>query len=280
MKNILVPIDFSKQSLEALKVAIEIARKTKGKVTMTHVLFLPVMYDTGLAGQPVVLNPTFIDQMEKDIMKKFDRIKSKLKSDVSIKSEVLCGDISSSIKDSIENRGIDLVVIGSSSVSGKSTLGVGSITDRIVRYSPVPVLTVWNSFQPRRITDILLPSSLDLDQTDYIREVKKLQQLFNATLNILFVNTPGNFMADNEANESLQDFIKHYKLTNCKTYSCNYRTEEEGIINFAYNHRMNMIAMATHARKGLAHMFMGSVTEDVVDKVTIPVWTYCLKSHR
>ncbi|MBA4054978.1 MAG: hypothetical protein C0490_09725 [Marivirga sp.] len=280
MKNILVPIDFSKQSLEALKAAIELARRTKAKVTMVHVLFLPVIYDTGLAGQPVALNPTFVDQMEKDILKKFDRIKSKFKSDVTIKSEVLFGDISSSIKDSIENHGSDMVVIGSSSVSATTVLSVGSITEKVVRNSPVPVLTVWNSFQPQRIKDILLPSTLDLDQTDYIREVNKLQQLFNATLHILFVNTPLNFMTDKEAEESLQDFIKHYKLTNCKTYSRNYRNEEEGIINFAYNHRMSMIAMATHARKGLAHMFMGSVTEEVVDKVTIPIWTYCLKRHR
>lgn len=277
MKNILVPIDFSRRSLDALRVAVELARKTKAKVTIVHVLFAPIIYDTGVAGQPVVLNPSFAEEMQKEALKRLDKIKTKSKEGVTINSEVVFGEITPSIKDSIERYGSDLVVIGSSSVSSKTGLSIGSITEKIVRHSPVPVLTVWKSFQPKRIKNILLPSTLDLDQNDFIREVKKLQALFNATIHILFVNTPLTFITDQEASESFEKYIKRYKLTNCKTYLGNYRNEEEGIINFAYNNQMNMIAMATHARKGLSHMFFGSVTEDIVDKVTIPTWTYCLK---
>jgi nucleotide-binding universal stress UspA family protein len=280
MKNILVPIDFSKQSMEALKVAIELAGKTKAKITVVHVGYVPVIYDTGLVGQPVTLNPTFIEQIQLDAKKKLDRIKSNSNSDVRINTEVLVGDITTSIKDSIEEYSADLVVIGSSGVSGMTALLVGSVTEKIVRNSPVPVLTIWKSFSRRKIKDILLPSTLDLDQTDFVRELKKLQEMFNATIHILYVNTPFNFMTDQEVQESFNEYIKHYKLTNCKTHLRNYRTEEEGIINFAYSQRMDVIAMATHARKGLSHLFMGSVTEEVVDKVTIPIWTYCIKKHR
>jgi nucleotide-binding universal stress UspA family protein len=280
MKNILVPTDFSKQSMEALKVAIELAEKAKGKVTLVHVAYMPEVFDAGMAAQPVVLNVTFIDQIEAEAKKKLDRIKFRSKSDVRIETEVLIGDITASIKESIEKYSADLVVIGSSGVSGMTALLVGSITEKIVRNSPVPVLTVWKSFSLRRIKNILLPSTLDLDQTDFVREVKKLQKMFDATIHILYVNTPFNFMTDNEIKEYFQEYIKHYKLTNCKTHLGNYRTEEEGIINFANSHKMSLIAMATHARKGLSHLFMGSVTEDVVDKVTMPIWTYCIKKYR
>jgi nucleotide-binding universal stress UspA family protein len=38
-----------------------------------------------------------------------------------------------------------------------------------------------------------------------------------------------------------------------------------------------MVAMGTHAWKGLAHFFIGSIAEDVANHLTIPIWTLCLK---
>jgi nucleotide-binding universal stress UspA family protein len=38
-----------------------------------------------------------------------------------------------------------------------------------------------------------------------------------------------------------------------------------------------MIAMGTHSRRGLAHLFMGSVTEDVVNHIDCPIWTYSIR---
>jgi nucleotide-binding universal stress UspA family protein len=52
---------------------------------------------------------------------------------------------------------------------------------------------------------------------------------------------------------------------------------ETGIINFTHWINASMIAMGTHARKGLSHFFKGSVTEDVVNHVDCPIWTYAIK---
>lgn len=35
--------------------------------------------------------------------------------------------------------------------------------------------------------------------------------------------------------------------------------------------------MATHGRQGLAHLFVGSVTESVVNHVDCPIWTYRIR---
>ncbi len=54
---------------------------------------------------------------------------------------------------------------------------------------------------------------------------------------------------------------------------------EEGIIEFAEHEKIDLLVMATHARKGLAHMFNGSVTEKIVNRLDYPVWTYALEDH-
>jgi nucleotide-binding universal stress UspA family protein len=50
------------------------------------------------------------------------------------------------------------------------------------------------------------------------------------------------------------------------------------VINFAHSIDADMIAMGTHGRKGLAHILSGSLTEDVVNHVECPTWSYTIKS--
>ena len=50
----------------------------------------------------------------------------------------------------------------------------------------------------------------------------------------------------------------------------------EGILEYAIESRADMIAMATHARRGISHLLSGSITEDTINHISIPVWTYKL----
>jgi nucleotide-binding universal stress UspA family protein len=107
--------------------------------------------------------------------------------------------------------------------------------------------------------------------------LKALQKFFDATLHILHINTPVHFKRDAEAHEAMVEFAKHYKLANYKLHFRSYENEGNGIIDFAYTEKMDLIAMATHARKGLAHVFNSSMTESVVNHIQVPIWTYCIK---
>jgi nucleotide-binding universal stress UspA family protein len=48
-------------------------------------------------------------------------------------------------------------------------------------------------------------------------------------------------------------------------------------MRFTNDINADMIAMATHGRKGLAHFLSGSIAEDLVNHVSCPIWTYILK---
>jgi nucleotide-binding universal stress UspA family protein len=50
-------------------------------------------------------------------------------------------------------------------------------------------------------------------------------------------------------------------------------TEEQGITNFVRSENPDLIAMGTHGRRGLAHLFAGSIAEDVVNHLDCPIWT-------
>jgi nucleotide-binding universal stress UspA family protein len=215
--------------------------------------------------------------MEDEINKELDKMKKQADAkSISVTSEVIQGELISSVKKMIEIKNIDLVVMGTAGASGLAEIFVGSNTEKVVRFSPVPVLAVRKAIEIKSIKNMLLPSTLSLGQNDFIKKVKELQQLFNATLHVLLVNTPRNFKRDKEAKEALEEFAKHYSLTNYKLHFKNYFHEEDGIVDFTYSEKMDLIVMATHARKGLAHLFNSSVTENVVNHVQSPILTYCL----
>jgi len=275
MKKILVPVDLSSQSNEAYTVALQWAQMSQGEIVLVHVLAPPSAY-TGLAGETIAYDMTFFTQMEADVQKGLQKMKEQAGS-VPVSTEVIYGDLVSGIACIIEKKKIDFIIMGTAGASGLTEIFIGSNTEKVVRFASVPVLAVRKSLPIKSIKNILVPSTLDLNQHDFIQKLSALQSFLNATLHILLINTPVHFKRDAEANEALQEFVKHYKLANYKLHFRNYIREEDGIIDFTYTEKMDLIAMATHARKGLAHLFNSSITENTVNHIEAPIWTYCLK---
>jgi len=277
MNKILVPCDFSAQANEAFKVALEVASRSKAQVSLLYILAIPQIYPG--SGEPLAIDPNVYESIKEEAKEKLDKMKDIATSkSIKVDTEVVYGELVPSVRKMIESKKIDLVIMGTSGTSGFAEVFIGSNTERVVRFSTVPVLAVRRSFALKSIKKILVPSTLQLNQNKFIKSLKELQDFFGAKLHILLVNTPIHFRTDAEAKEALQEFASYYELTNYKAHFRNYPREEDGIIDFAYSEGMDLIAMATHARKGLAHLFNISVTENVVNHIQSPIWTYCLKS--
>jgi hypothetical protein len=140
----------------------------------------------------------------------------------------------------------------------------------------VPVIAVRKAPAIDQVRKIVLPTTLRLDQHALIEKVKELQAFFNASLEVLWINTPMNFKTDLESKSLLEDFARNYKLTNFHLHVRNDTIEEDAITHFAREIKADMVTMATHGRRGLAHTLMGSVTEDVVNHLQCPIWTFSL----
>lgn len=277
MKNILVPCDFSKPAKEAFKMAIDIAAKSNGNVTVLHVIYISTIYDPNFIGESVTYSQQFFTSMEEEAKRAFAEMQKQYDKNQISKLEVVVGGLFESIDRLTTEKQIDLVVIGTSGSSGVEEILIGSNTEKVVRFSKTPVLAVRKASETNSIKNILLPTTGGLDQSDFIAHVKKLQAFFNAKLHILHINTASNFMRDAEGHEIMKEFVKHYRLENYELHFKSYRSEEEGIIDFAGSRQMDLIAMATHSRKGLAHLFVGSITENIVNRIPTPVWTYSIR---
>lgn len=276
MKNILVPCDFSKPAINAFRFALDIASKSHGTVHLVNIIELPVLHDSLL--MPVL---SFEEQMLRDLREKvegeFTKLKTKYANEgAKVKFHVDHGAIARKLIDYATKNDCELIVIGSHGASGLRELLIGSNAEKIVRSAPMPVIVLKSHFTGQ-VKNIVFPNTLETEnQEDLIMKVKALQHFFGATLHIVWVNTPTNFASDTFTNERLEKFAKRFMLKDYTTNVFNHHNEEEGIMRFTQMIHGDMIAMGTHSRKGIAHVILGSMAEDIANRTENIIWTYTM----
>ena len=182
------------------------------------------------------------------------------------------------MRDIITEQKVDLVVMGTAGHSKLEEMIIGTNTEKVVRHAKCPVLTVHKKPATSDFKDIVYATSMSKDEEIFSRIVRTTQQMYNSTVHLVRINTPGNFQRDAVVKKYMQDFAKKLQLKNYTINIFNDLTEEEGIIYFAESINADMIAMATHGRTGFAHVLAGSIAEEVVSHSKRPVLTFVTKA--
>jgi nucleotide-binding universal stress UspA family protein len=279
MQKILVPCDFSEQSVNAFRLAADLADQTKGEIHLLHVIEVPVMHDS-LLMPTLSFEATLLKELSDNAEHQFKKLIADFPTEIMVQSKNVFGNTSLMILDYITENHIELVVMGTKGASGLRELLIGSNAERIVRRSSCPVITVRTYEKLRNIKNIVFPNSLEDDQDDLVEHVKVLQGFLKASLNIVWINTPGNFTSDSITLTRLKHFANKFGFKDYTLNIFNDKYEESGVISFAHTINADMIAMGTHGRKGINHIISGSLAEDVVNHIDCPVWTYTIKKAR
>jgi len=285
MKKILVPTDFSKPALIATDVAADIARRSGAELTLLHVVEEIVGTSMNVSGQ-VVSEANWDDKLfTMKMIEKGKKQLAKLAEDsrlqgVRVKQELRVGSPYHGMNAIITEKKVDLVVMGTSGKSDLEQMLIGSNTEKVVRRSHCPVLTVHNKPATKEFKDIVYATSMDKNEEVFSRIVRNTQQLYNSTIHLVRINTPANFQRDAVVKKYMQDFAKKLQLKNYTLNVFNDVSEEEGIIYFADSINADLIAMATHGRTGFAHVLAGSIAEDVVSHSKRPVLTFVTQRRK
>ncbi|WP_375580513.1 universal stress protein [Marivirga tractuosa] len=276
MKKILVPTDFSDQAKYALKLAVEIAKKTDSELILLHVVEIPGQTSFNTMGEA-----TNIDGMEGVfVMKMIEQGKKKLKElrnddlleDVKLNTELKAGNTYYNIASIINEYEPELVIMGTSGSSGVDEILIGSNAEKVVRNAKCPVLTLKEEISLANIDNIVFATSLKNDDNELAAKIKEIAHFSYAKIHLLKVNTPNNFESSSTTYKRMDEYMKNNGLE-AEKHIHNGINEEEGILEFAKENKIDLIAMGTHGRKGLMHLLSGSIAEDVVNHSKRPVLT-------
>lgn len=144
IQTVLVPTDFSANSGAALPYAVELARSGKGKIVLAHVVDDSVYY----AGEPGAYGVEGVERWLETTIEEADRRLDDLAERVATENSLtvepvrVIGNPAAKLIDVAEAFSVDLIALATHGYTGLSRAVFGSVAEKVVQTSLVPVLSV------------------------------------------------------------------------------------------------------------------------------------------
>ncbi len=285
MKKIIVPTDFSNQAKYALDLAAEIAEKAGAQIVLLHVIEYAKTQTTFIGSYALNTMGTistgvdmddiyYIELYKRRRQQMADVIADPSYANIKIVDKIMLGNPYYAIEEEITSSDADLIVMGTTGVSDWEESLIGSTAEKVVRYASCPVLTLRNPIRLQNINRIVLACDFKEQKPVYISSVQMIQKLFEAELHLVYINTPNHFINERDIIRGMRKFAKDNGLDNHHIHVYCHKHEEEGIVWFTEDHRMDMVMLATEGRTGISRLFERSIAEDVVNFSKKPVITF------
>jgi nucleotide-binding universal stress UspA family protein len=149
INTVLAPTDFSERSFYAFELAIGIASCFKAKIIPFHVIpqeqirvAREIMIEQKFS-VPGYSEQELLDKREERIIREFERLFPDYAGlDIQVEPHAVMGNPVEKILEAVQTYGVDLIVMGTHGRTGINLALIGSVAEKVVRHSPVPVTTV------------------------------------------------------------------------------------------------------------------------------------------
>ncbi len=270
MKNILVPVDFSKDSINALKHAISIANKLKASIRILHVR-KSKNYDSPFVidGKENEYAKTVIEFCD-DLIKKF---KPKYKGKGTFDYLIRVGKVYKVITEQAELDNASLIVMGTHGVSGFEEFWLGSNSYKVVCKALCPVITVRNGFKENKISKIVLPIDANRETRVKIPYTAELASAFNAEVHVISVRTTERSDIVKRLKNYAEQASEYLKKRNIDVVRKDIKGSNLAEIAYTYgvHQGAQLISIVSNQRGTPVNMPISSTAQHMVNHSPIPI---------
>ncbi len=268
MKEIIVAVDFSKGSLYALELAIDIANKTGANIMMVW-----VDSDTNADSEFFTSKGEIRNEAKVHIEKIQKEYQPKLVNGT-LSYKLRKGRVYSEIANQAKYNDADLIVAGTHGASGFEKMWMGSNAFRIVTYAPCPVITIRYGFNfKKKLEKIILPIDSSADTRQKVPFACKMAKYFDSEIHILGLYTT-TLKAIRRKVDTYVNQVEKYLEENHVKYISNYH-EADNIttttIEYAQHVNADLIVIMTEQEKTAANFWLGPYAQQMVNNSPIPV---------
>jgi nucleotide-binding universal stress UspA family protein len=271
LHRLIIPLDGSPAAETVLSEARRFLRRSDSEIVLVRAEF-PLVAEAvpGVMAADVVEARAYLERTAGMLEEQGVRVETVAES----------GPAADVILNTVRERQGSLIVMSTHGRTGLARAVMGSVAEQVLRRSPVPVLAVRtlhaasggpvppDERQPLR--NILLPLDRSERSLRALGPAADLCRLFGARLLLLHVLDSDDDQDTAEAYFQAVETRAASQGVAVTTLLDTGKVAEE-ILDVARFHDADLIAMATHGRRGLARLAMGSVTEEVLRKSYVPV---------
>lgn len=281
--NILLPFDGSKGAAEALHHTSEIAHWADATI---HILFVA---DTTRDSVTVVEGQVVdaLVQQGEDIVNEAEKTLETL--GVEYDTDIVQGNPAPTIVDYAEHYDHDLIVMPTHGREGISRYLIGSVTEKVVRLSPIPTLVTRMQSDERfafPYEDILLPTDGSPAATQAAQYGLSLAASLDATVHVLSIVDDSSLGLDvrstvlrqdyeQVASDAVEDLVSEaetHGIANTVQH-IEHGTPIEVILEYIESNSIHAVVMGTTGRRGTDRILLGSLAEKTVRSAPVPVIT-------
>ena len=271
MKNIVVAVDFSKGSLQALKYALNLAAKSKSDLTM-------VWIDNQIIQQGIVSQPAPDLRSEaKNLMDELvAKYRKKLKGKLSYKLRK--GKVYNEIHNTALSTGAELIICGTHGGSGFEKYWIGSNAYRIVTHAPCPVITVkYQSSSLGLPSRIILPVDNSTETLQKLAITGEIAATAGAEIHVLAMLTDKLRSLRMRTEANARQAIKFLSEKGIETVFSAIETQNltDTLIDYTINIKGELISIMTEQEATGTGALLGPNARLVINQSPVPV----LSSH-
>ena len=274
MKNILLPTDFSDNSWNAIKYALNLY---KNEICNFYLLHVTLVLNYSTAETPIIpmtstVSQTLLVQAKKDLQDLLKNIKTQFQNPkhhfFTLSSYNFFID---AVKDHIVEKKINLVIMGTKGASGLSEVIIGSNTGDLINKVKCPALVVPEKAKYKVPKEIAFPTDYNIFyQPKILNDITELAKTFNSSIRVLhIVNKKDETLTTSqiENKEFLNTFFmdeKHsfHRITN--------KDIETGIQCFVESRDINLIVMVAKNLSLFQRIFFKPTVEEINYHIKIP----------
>lgn len=287
VKKILVPVDFSEQSIVGFRFALGLSQILNAKIRLLHTYPEPVFASSPYEDHtfPMLSEPyTMVSDVEKELQKELQKFKKSVLSreadlpkNLQVSTSLCAGLPAEAILMYCQSYKPGLIVMGMRGKGNKKSL-VGSTTAELIEKSSVPILAIPQGYQfagAQKKLNVLYAT--DFDDTDFLAlgELLNFVQPFNPKVFCLHVSLGQKKPWDKAKFKEMQEFLKkefgEMKVESEMVVSDNVFNSMETYIR---NNNIGLLAMTTHKRTLIQKLLNPSMTKQVLYQTHLPLLVF------
>jgi len=272
--TILVPIDFSEQSLIALDQAYNLARSSQLSLSIMTV----VKTNSNFWG-------IFSDNEKKDLEFKIEQKLKTLakelsqKADVDVHTIIRRGKVIEEIMRVSEHLTPRMIVMGTSPGNHIATKIIGSRALQIIKTSTFPVLSIKGKSHTNGCENILLPIDSTKHTEQKVHLAIEMAKVFKSKITILTAIDKNNPVAIETVNQKFEIIKKEIDSHSIPCETGYLYTESDrslmalSILAYAHRVQADLIVIMTQQENSINKFFLGSLAQNIIFSSDIPVLT-------
>ncbi|GBC84843.1 hypothetical protein HRbin11_01278 [bacterium HR11] len=285
MTTYLVGWDRSPSAEKALLFAVEMARRTGGRLILWYAVDIPKTYRL-LTSYGGAVDPSLHQEMHRWLDEVRTHAESVLRTrahaieapNLSVAVEVWTGDLYEGLMDAVQRYDADWIVLG----RGQDPHRLGSFALKVLRSTLRPVAVVPETYEPVGLRVIVVPVDWTVRRSAALPLALDLAERYAAEVHLVHVietyvpDVPAVMEAAVEqmVRDSLDEWYRQQAVPPGRTVQKAFRRAADagtGILQYATEVHADLIVMDSHARGPLLHLMLGSVAEKVLQRAMVPV---------